>query len=429
MPQVITDLLRQYPCLRPYLEKVCRRVGKQGELKGTLILGENVDQKSLAALRAFFGLRALSLSQKGAVRLSWARFFEGRTALEVEEWISDLHQGLGLFRENHRQKMQAESHEAMLLVERLRLAYPELSGVHQHLNATIPALAKQLARQGKTVAERVFKAAEIISFLRKNKEPLTFSELGAQFQNDSKALRDTELSRLIASWLICQEEAEDMPWQGETEEIWQRYHVVRDRLAVQATIFGPLLYAKNNQTYDWILRLWQAGEPATLSWANITGMDRLWLAPGHEESNELFTIENETPFARLVRERHNGILIYTSGFPNDSVLALYRLLDLPKRCHWGDSDLAGLRIAAIFHAITPLVLWRCDRETLRQHEKQLIQLAENQARQISNFLEKHPDFPFSSELRFTLAHGWLEQESWRPDNSWQQRKLGIVALS
>lgn len=412
MEQVIDAFLRQHQGLLPYLEKVCQRVRKQGKLTGVLKLGQDLDEETLIALRAFFGLRALSVSSAGEVRVSWSRFFEGRSASAVEEWIGTLHQCLGLSLENQRNKTQSEFQEALLLIERFRLAYPELSGIHRHLNETIPALARQVTRQGKVAVERIFKAAEIMCFLRSNKEPLTFSELGAQFLNDSKALRETELSRLIASWLIIQEEAEDVPWQGDAETIWERYHVVRDRLAVQCTIFGPLLYSKSNQTYDWILRLWQAGEPATLSWANITGMDRIWIAPGHEEDNELFTIENETPFARLVRERHNGTLIYTSGFPNDSVLALYRLLDLPKRSHWGDSDLAGLRIAAIFNAMKPLVLWRCDQKNLLRHKNRLIQLEEAQATQISNFLDRHPDFPFAVELRFTLNYGWLEQESW-----------------
>lgn len=413
MKEVIAELLGQHPCLRPFLEKVCRRWDRYGALTGIMTLGQgDMTAGTLAALKAFFGLRALSFSGSGEVRLNWSRFFEGRGASEVEEWINALSLGLGRPRPDVRHQALSATKQATLLGDRLRLAYPELGGVHRHLQEDLATLARQIGRQGEVVAARSFKAAEIIHFLRQNRAPLTFSELGARFLNDSKALRDTELSRLVASWLQIQEETEEVPWPDAAESIWQRYHVVRDRLAVQATLCGPLLYSKDNQIYDWILRLWQVGEPATLSWANISGLDRLWLAPGHEDGAALITLENETPFARLVRERHPGVLIYTAGFPNDAVLALYRLLDLAPRRHWGDSDLAGLRIAAILHTIRPLQLWRCDRETLQRHGQQLIPLQEKQAGQISAFLDRHPDFPFISELEFTLKQGWLEQESW-----------------
>ncbi|MBA3014323.1 MAG: hypothetical protein KKD63_00465 [Proteobacteria bacterium] len=413
MTRVIKELLRQYPCLRPYLEKICQRVDKQGELKGVMKVGQSLNREDLAALKAFFGLRALSLSRTGEVRLNWTRFFEGKTESGVKEWVSALFHALDLPRDDHRQKTQSEIQAATLLVERLRLAYPELHDIHQYLIKTLPTLARQIARHGEMAVARSFHAAEIIHFLRQNQDPLTFSELGARFLNDSKTLRDTELSRLIASWLIIQEETEDGSWQESASALWERYHIVRDRLAVQATIFGPLLYQKDNQTYDWIFRLWQNNEPATLSWPNIAGITRLWLAPGHEDKNELITIENETPFTRLIRERHPGTLLYTAGFPNDGVTALYRLLDQDHRRHWGDSDLAGLRIAAILNTIRPLRLWRCDQKTLQRHDIQLIPLQENQARQITDFLTRHPDFPFTLELQFTLDHGWLEQESWQ----------------
>jgi hypothetical protein len=415
MLEAITGILSQHPCLRRFLEKVCHRYDRQGELAGVMKLGKGLAEEELAALTAFFGLRALTLTQGGEVKVNWSRFFEGRSASEVEAWIDGLYQGLGRAREDRRQKQESEIRTATLLLDRLRLAYPELNGIHHHLRETLPALVRQIGRQGeKMVADRAFQAAEIIQFLIRNQESLTFSELGARFVNDSKALRDTELSRLVASWLQIQEETEEVSWSGPADTIWERYHVVRDRLAVQATLFGPLLYTKAGRTHDWILRLWEMGEPATLSWANISGMDRIRPAPGHEDGQGLITIENETPFTRLIRERHPATLLYTEGFPNDAVLALYRLLALDHRRHWGDSDLAGLRIAAILNAIRALRLWRCDLATLKRHDQQMIPLNENQAEQLTNFLKKHPEFPFIPELAFTLAHGWLEQESWQP---------------
>jgi hypothetical protein len=414
MMTTIHELVQQYPCLVPYLEKVCRRYDRHGELSGVLKLGDRLADGTLTAFKAFFGLRALSFSGNGEVRLTWSRFFAGRSTEEVEAWVHALYQALDRPRDDRRLKARLHMQAATLLADRLRLAFPELRGIHAYLQENLATLARQIDRQGEVVAERAFQAAEIIRFLLQNQTPLTFSELGARFVNTSKALRDTELSRLIAAWLQIQEESEDAPWPWATDTIWGRYHVVRDRLAVQATVFGPLLYEKDGQTHDWIFRLWQMGEPATLSWANINGMARIWPAPGHEaEGAELTTIENEAPFARLIRERHPGPVLYTAGFPNDAVLALYRLFATSKGRHWGDSDLAGLRIAAILHAIHPLGLWRCELSTLERHERQLIPLRDNQAEQIAAFISRHPEFPFMAELEFTLANGWLEQESWQ----------------
>ena len=406
-----SGLMEQYPCLRPYLIRICHRFRKRGALTGVMKLGQDLDAQELEALQALFGLQTLSISGSDEVRISFDRFFRDMGTAAREDWIDELHRCLGLSRSDETHEKHCNRQAAKLVLERLRLAFPELGAVHRLLAGQVKAGGNGF--RGYTLQGSFFKAAEVTRFLRQNSNIVTLSELGARFLNDSKALRNTGLSRLVGAWLQAMEQ-EEGGWPDSETTVWGRHHVVRDRLAVQVTVFGPLLYEKNGRVYDWVYKLWQAGEPATLSWANIAGIDRISAARDDWPGGGLITCENETPFARMIREDRTEVLLYTSGFPNEAVLSLYRLIapQAGPRRHWGDSDLAGLRIAAMLHAVFPLRLWRCDLPSLERHRKCLIALSEQQQGRIEKFLLNHPDFLFAAELRFTLEHGWLEQESW-----------------
>lgn len=412
MVEKFEKLLILYPHLRPFLLKICRRCRNKGVLIGGMKLGQNLDSEDLEALHAVFGMQALNISKSGEVRISFNKFFKGMAFVVVEEWIDALHHCLDLPRLDAAREVSLNRERFELILERLRIAYPELDAVHQSLKIE-KGSTRFLEVGGIDIQAHFFKAAEITRFLKENSDIVTFSDLGARFCNDSKALRDTELGRLVESWLSIMENADGLGLDaGQT--IWDRYHVFRDRLSVQATVFGPLVYEKNNQSYDWIYKLWQAGESATLSWGNIVDIDRMVVVENVCSGAGLITCENEAPCGRMIRERRTGILLYTSGFPNDAVMSLYRFIaPLVSSCrHWGDSDLAGLQIAAMLNDAHPLKLWRCNFADLDKHRNRLIALSEEQKCRIDNYLAKWPDFVFANELRFTLEHGWLEQESW-----------------
>ena len=113
-----------------------------------------------------------------------------------------------------------------------------------------------------------------------------------------------------------------------------------------------------------------------------------------------------------MREPAAKALIYTAGFPNSAVKRFVSLLSGNLNfLHWGDTDPEGLAIAAILNELKPLQLYRCDIETCRRQNKNLIKLTENKIKRAHKMLE-FESFPFSEELKFTLQNGWLEQEAW-----------------
>ncbi len=248
-------------------------------------------------------------------------------------------------------------------------------------------------------------------FLLGNSEPITISELGARFCTDSKQLRQGELRSLVVEWLrICSPDGDMLDKEG---DLLSCYHVLSDRLTVHVVFFGPVVYEKGGKVFDWIYRLYRQGEPATIGWSTLRNIDRMYWHGG--EPLPLICCENEAPFSRLMRENQQQGILFTSGFPGSAVRKLYQLL-APQALacyHWGDSDPAGLRIAALMHDLFPLQLYRCRLETLHSHKHCLLPLTAKQRHAAERLLDDQPGFPFAEELLFTLENGWLEQERWQ----------------
>ena len=397
--------------LEEVLSKIARRYSLKMCLSGTMKLGEKLDREQMAVLANFFGLAPLRVNNKEEVRLIFKDLLKNGSELQWLEKIGDvLNYPLQPQPENNNETNREATKRTLAS---LLLAYPKLQPLFSFLQEDSSSIRSILSGNGEKKGKRkCFTMAEIISFLMHNTEPITVSDLGARFFKDSKSLRQGELRTLLIRWLVFFEPGSESI---KELDLLAKHHILHDRLTVNAVLYGPIIYEKYGKTFDWIYQLYQQGETATLGWSNIQDVDKIYLQKQNSSIPDLITCENEAPFSSLVQQKKSNCLLFTSGFPSSAVQKLYQLLaPLAANCyHWGDSDPAGLRIAAIIHKLYPLRLYRCDVSVLRRHKKKLLPLTQQQKNDILNIFVNQPNFPFADELLFTLENGWLEQEGWQ----------------
>jgi|GEM_PF-2607105 len=134
----------------------------------------------------------------------------------------------------------------------------------------------------------------------------------------------------------------------------------------------------------------------------------------------VLTVENEAPFLACLTEGFHDrwILVATSGFPNRAVLSLLRFLVPQTKTwhHWGDTDLAGVRIARLLSESLGRVpdFFRCGPDDVRRWRSRLIPLTQDERQTMAMDLRQNPRGLGADVLRADLAEGgWLEQEAWQ----------------
>ncbi len=395
--------------LQEVLSKIARRYEQRGKLKGVMKITTSINHEQLQILHNFFGITPIRINNKDEVRLHFNFALENSPE---SEWIEKISSHLGYALQPAVQ--QDQSLAITTLITRLKLAFPDFGVITENVSTSHDILKRMFKNETEQhVTTTCFQAVETLRFLLKNKTPITISELGARFFNNSKLLRQGEIRHLLLRWLNTY--CPDLDHTENEDQVWATYHVYHDRLTVNAVIFGPIVYTKSGKKFDWILKLHEQGEAATISWANLQGIEKIeWQGPSGRPPN-LICCENEAPFSQLIRQKTNDCIFFTSGFPGSAVCKIYELLapQMASCSHWGDTDPNGLYIASILHSIYPLQLFRCDIETLRQHEQHLLPLSRKQVQRAEFILKNKPHFPFRNELAYTLDNGWLEQENWR----------------
>ena len=403
--------LRRYPDSLAFLEPICAAWKKYGRIPARITLRSHASSIAPVLLE-MFGPGALHLSGKGSVALVTDKLFCGWADAEKIRWITAVHEACGIPFEQKKMPGSREE-EFRCAINKWKLVFPQLGELAHVLSKS--------HHSGCTVQEQLdlwIQAGEIVTFLLQNTDALTVSDLGARFCGDSKKLRGGAMLTLVADLLVCCDTG--IGFHGSAvdpacrktlrKHSLERHGVVENRCSVGVTVFGPLVFEKNGKRVDHVLNMWEQGEPALLSLENLDTVGNVEIPAGCR----IYTCENESPFANLVRGKFPEILIYTQGFPNSAVCKLYGTLAgyYPDRArfHWGDTDLPGLQIAAMLHKIAPLQLWRCDLDTVSAHRSLLIGIDEKEKKRIRRFLRNNPDFAFHDVLEFTCRYGWLEQE-------------------
>ncbi|MBP9699413.1 MAG: DUF2399 domain-containing protein [Elusimicrobia bacterium] len=138
----------------------------------------------------------------------------------------------------------------------------------------------------------------------------------------------------------------------------------------------------------------------------------------------VLTIENDAPFMASLKEglHQKWLLAATGGFANRAVVDLLkRILSpaLPWR-HWGDTDLAGVRIARVLAERVGYrpTFYRCGPDDIRARRARLLPLDVPSKRAIATDLKNNPNALGSEILRTVLQEGgWLEQEAWQSNSA------------
>ncbi len=455
------ETLARYPEIAPYLRIMALHTARTGALRGRKKLGERLPPEALKGLYALLPNRALDIKPDNTVYVRLDRIMgedqsshpatspagadsaaddQGR---EQTQWIEAICAvtGVKFPQETPATRKRQAMGDAHLLLRRCELAFPGFGPIwnleaKQEKQAGpmawrgLPDItAAVMARSLKEVQEEYFQLAEATCFLLSSHAPVGLADLSARFFTDSKTLKTTpSLVKKLTCWLMIMGEADGKYGFEEAGDVgpddrlsdnarsllWAKFGLVENATAIKVTVYGPLVYAHQRGIQaDWIFQLHRLGETATLSLDNLQNMAAITLP----ENTPVITCENETPFYTMVRAQTPGLIVYTAGYPNTAVIRLLQLLAETRSerhpiLHWGDSDLDGLRIAAIINQIHPVQLWRCNLPELERHSSALLPISPDRLQRAQTYQENHPDFPFRDELTFTIENGWLEQEKW-----------------
>jgi hypothetical protein len=237
------------------------------------------------------------------------------------------------------------------------------------------------------------------------------STWGAQLAGDSKALRrGRPLRRAVLDLVrLAVPELAEAP----AAEVAGHVGLDPDGAAAAALCCGPLRLRLTDSDLAFPAELAAIGQPAALT----AGLLALAVPDGPVRT--VLTCENPAPFAALCAvdaelptARAETLIVLTNGFPNRAVRRLLTALRAlaPEHLHWGDSDLAGIRIARICAG-------DLDREPSfwRSEGPHRIPFDAEQAAAIRHDLALRPLAPGAEVLRGCLAAGgWCEQEAWQP---------------
>lgn len=277
------------------------------------------------------------------------------------------------------------------------------------LSSLIDGAAASTFRGGREEVMHVARALDIIDRLEGRE--VHCSDLGSRAGASSKFFRPgTSGRRLLADALIALNGAG--PATDQARELALEDAGIRlSPTAYAVLVAGPLTVGEPPLDFPWTLSA--RNEATLLTLQNLKSVRLLAACEG------VLTVENEASFLGAMKEglHTRCLLVDTGGFPNRAVLALLDqvMASAGYWRHWGDTDLAGIRIARLLESRVRRRpdMFRCGAAEVRRLKERLIPLPLESRREMAADLKAFPAALGVDVLRADLAEGgWLEQEAW-----------------
>ncbi|MDD2454880.1 MAG: DUF2220 family protein [Kiritimatiellae bacterium] len=388
------ERLERCPALRPWLLRAAKRaVSGVALMPASLTLGDVPQDKAVRrALEDIFpGCRELNGRLK-------ARLDE--TMRECSRW-QPLAELLGVS-PPPRQAPETPGKRLARTLRRLKLLYPDDRALIDALREDV--LINRLFKSSAAADKELTALYDALVYMRDAPAGMTLSELGAKFFNDSKSLRGGPLRQQLEHLLRVQGNGPD----DDTDALLNACGIIENPYTTHVVVFAPFSYRTcDGARLGWPNELWRRGEAVILPWRTVRTIADIRF---EEPCGSVVTSENAAPFHRLVETGRAAL--YTEGYPNAAVKTLLRHFAQAgaSALHWGDTDLDGYRIAEQIARAIPARLYLPPAGRADRLRKKHMRLTDEQRRRLLAFIDAHPAFPFLDGLRYTLQHGWLEQE-------------------
>lgn len=239
------------------------------------------------------------------------------------------------------------------------------------------------------------------------------SDLGSRVGASSKYFRPGCVGRRLLADALLHLDGGGEPTDPAREAALENAGVRLSPTAYGVLVAGPL--ALGEPALDFPHALSCRDQAVMLTLQNLGGARLMGGCEG------LLTVENEASFLSAMKEGLHArkLLVATGGFPNRAVLALLgeTMGQAKLWLHWGDTDLAGLRIARLMESRLGRSpeLFRCAAADIRRLKDRLLPFTPAARREMALDLKTFPTALGADVLRAALAEGgWLEQEAWEP---------------
>ena len=390
----VLNLLDAVPKLRPLVMRWARMAAKGERLPATFSVADlgYEDQQSLERF----------------LHVTTSRARSGRVSGTVPEEMRDpaawrsVREALGLA-----ENVAAESTEDFLsriqwMMPDAREAIAEFTGM--------PEVMRYIADTANRPKWRELFASAWDRAQRKSGRATTLSQLGSDWFNDSKILRNGSLRRQLVLILsaISGVAADD------ERSVLAEASIEDNPYTSSVVVSAPFTFRlRDGMYFDYPMKFFMKRLVCQLPLEIVREIDSDSIGwAGYD--NLVTTCENAAPITRYVQDR--SPVVYTEGYPNLAVQGLLKAFARRglKSVHMGDADLDGFRIAATIDRCIPVE--RVGAAEVLADPKRLrgIPLTTSQAERIDRFLAQHPDFKYADSVRLIRERGcWYEQEGFR----------------